>query len=200
MFGYHFTSDTLRNGEPLPPIGEWLEHSGPIIPCASGLHMSEHPFDALIYAPGCLLHYVELEGDLQSHSKDKWLGRRRKIIKTVDATELLQSFARWCALQVIDLWDAPDSVKRYLETGDESAGYAIAAGYAGYAIAAGCAAIDAGYAAIDAGYAARVAGYAARVAARDAEYTGYAVRSAQRAKFAEMLAEMVADNFISKGD
>ncbi len=29
-------------------------------------------------------------------------------------------FARWCALQVIHLWDAPEVVKEFLETGDES--------------------------------------------------------------------------------
>ena len=34
--------------------------------------------------------------------------------------ETLREFARWCALQVIDLWDAPDVVRRYLETGDET--------------------------------------------------------------------------------
>jgi len=29
-------------------------------------------------------------------------------------------FSRWCALQVVHLWDCPDEVRRYLETGDES--------------------------------------------------------------------------------
>jgi hypothetical protein len=33
---------------------------------------------------------------------------------------MLREFARWCALQVIHLWDAPDVVRQYLETGDES--------------------------------------------------------------------------------
>ena len=32
----------------------------------------------------------------------------------------LREFARWCALQVIHLWDAPDVVREYLETGDET--------------------------------------------------------------------------------
>ena len=34
--------------------------------------------------------------------------------------ETLREFARWCALQVIDLWDAPDVVYEYLKTGDET--------------------------------------------------------------------------------
>ena len=120
MRGYHFTSDTLRDGTPIPPIGEWLEHEGEIIPCKSGLHASEHPLDALKYAPGVRLHLVELDGDMMPHGDpvDKHVGRRRKILKSIDATELLREFARWCALQVIHLWDAPDVVKKYLETGN----------------------------------------------------------------------------------
>ena len=122
MKAYWFSSDTLRDGRPIPPPGEWLEHDGPIIPCESGLHASEHPFDAMAYAPGNMLHMVELEGDLISHGNpvDKWVGRRRKIVATIDATDLLREFARWCALQVIDMWNAPQVVREYLETGDES--------------------------------------------------------------------------------
>ena len=37
----------------------------------------------------------------------------------VDAEDTLRAFARRCVLDVIDLWDAPDVVREYLETGDE---------------------------------------------------------------------------------
>lgn len=60
----------------------------------------EHPFDAFLHATGPVLHKV---------------GTGK-----VDATELLREFSRWCALQVIDMWDAPDVVRKYLETGDDS--------------------------------------------------------------------------------
>jgi len=120
MKAYHFTGTALRNGAPLPAIGEWLVHEGKIVPCESGLHASTHPFDALKYAPGVFLHQVELEGDLTEHHGDKWVGRRRKIIKSIDATELLREFSRWCALQVVYLWDAPPVVKEYLETGNQT--------------------------------------------------------------------------------
>lgn len=92
MLAYHFTGETLRDRRPIPEIGDWLEHSGPVVPCRSGLHASEHPFDALIFAPGKFLHLVELEGDLASHGDpvDKWCGRRR-ILKTIDATDLLRA-------------------------------------------------------------------------------------------------------------
>ena len=105
--GYHFTSDKLRDGRPVPPVGEWLEHSGEIEPCQSGLHISEHPFDALNFAPGNQLHKVELKGDIQTHGDpvDKLVGRSRRIVATIDAERLLHEFAIWCALEVIDIWE-----------------------------------------------------------------------------------------------
>ena len=116
---YHFTSEKLRDGRKLPAINEWLTHDGEVIMCESGLHASEHPFDALQFAPGQMLHQVELKGIVQTDS-DKVVARRRKIIATIDATELLRAFARKEALSVIHLWDCPAIVKEYLETGDES--------------------------------------------------------------------------------
>lgn len=130
MIVYHFVGSALRDGRPIPPDGEWLEHTGPVIPCESGLHGSEHPFDALQYAPGETLCLCELEGDLQSHGDpvNKWVGRRRKILKRIDATHLLRRFAADQALSVANLWAMPPVVRRYLETLDES--LRAAAGYA----------------------------------------------------------------------
>ena len=93
---YHFTGDTLRNGEPIPPIGEWIEVSGEIVPCKNGLHASKHPFDSLTYAPGHMLHRVELGGEIVEHGDpvDKVAARRRKIVATIDAEKLLRIFAR----------------------------------------------------------------------------------------------------------
>lgn len=53
MKAYHFNNGhNLRDGRPLPELGEWLEHTGSLEPCESGLHASEHPLDALNYASG----------------------------------------------------------------------------------------------------------------------------------------------------
>ena len=154
--GYHFTtSNALRDGRPIPATGEWFGHIGPIVPCSCGLHASEHPIDALKYAPGPRLHRVELAGDLVQHGDpaDKWVGRRRRIIASIDATAILREHARWCALQVIGLWDAPQVVREYLETGD-----------ADIWSAARREANDAAYAAWDPDPVARIAVQAARVA------------------------------------
>ena len=87
-----------------------------------GLHASGHPFDALRYAPGSTLHLVHLDGELIAHGSpvDKIAARRRKIVATIEAEPLLREFTRKCALSVIHLWDAPEVVKQYLTTGDES--------------------------------------------------------------------------------
>lgn len=122
QFFYHFTGPTLRDGSPIPPIGKWLRHDGAVIPCESGLHASAHPFDALKYSPGNLLHIVELGEVRKEHGDpvDKFASDSRKIVATIDAESLLRNFARECALSVIHLWNAPPVVKQYLKTGDES--------------------------------------------------------------------------------
>jgi hypothetical protein len=118
---YHFTGEKLRDGSPLPAKGVWLKHKGAIELCKSGLHASTHPFDALKYAPGNMLHLVEVRGDIQYHDPDKVVARERRIIKSIDAEKLLRDFARWNARQVIHLWkNAPKVVLDYLKTEDES--------------------------------------------------------------------------------
>jgi len=171
---YHFTGDTLRDGRPIPKPGVWLKHDGPIVPCASGLHASEHPFDALTFAPGKMLHKVQLRGEITAHGNptDKHCARERRIVATIDAENVLRCFARRVALAAVKRhWpEAPRVVVEYLKTGDETK--RAAAGAAAWA-AARAAARDAAWAAAwDAAWdAARAAaGAAARAAARDAAW------------------------------
>lgn len=116
---YWFHNGSLRDGRPVPPVGEWLEHEGPVEICRTGLHASKHPFDALRYAPGPYLCLVDVDG-VEGRGGDKLVARRRKILKQIDATDMLRKFARLCALDVVHLWDAPDVVVMYLKTGDEA--------------------------------------------------------------------------------
>jgi hypothetical protein len=177
--GYHFVGATLRDGQPIPADGVWLEHDGPVVICESGLHASLCPLDALTYAPGETLCLVDLEelGDSEDHA-DKVVARRRRIVARVDATPLLRQFARRCASDVLHLWDAPEVVKQYLATGDEALRAAArdAASDAAWAAArdaardaASAAARDAAW---DAAWAAAwdAAWAAARDAARDAAW------------------------------
>jgi hypothetical protein len=117
---YHFTGATLRDGKPIPAIGEWLVFDGVPVPCECGLHASPDAFDALQYAPGNALHKVVLGGKVVKHGEptDKVAAQKRKILATIDAEQIMRLFARRVALDVVHLWDAPVVVKEYLETGD----------------------------------------------------------------------------------
>ena len=175
VLAYHFTAATLRDGSPIPPVGQWLTHVGPVVPCASGYHASVCPFDALQFAPGNMLHWVELRGEINGNHADKLVARERRILASVDFEQPLRDFARWNARQVLHLWDAPQVVRDWLETGDEKIRAAArdaaraAARDAARAAARAAATTAAWDAAWDAArYAARAAArYAARDAARD---------------------------------
>ena len=119
-YAWHFTGPTLRDGSPIPPIGETLKYNGPIVPCESGLHFSLEPFDALQHAPGPYLHLVRIDGEYLTHSNDKGVADNRTIIASLDVGELLGYFARMQALSMVHLWNAPDLVLDFLMTGDSS--------------------------------------------------------------------------------
>jgi hypothetical protein len=102
----------------VPADGEVLRHDGPVEMCRSGLHASRRLIDALRYAPGPVVCRVEC-AEIVDEDKEKFVCRERTILWRVDAEDLLRDFARRCALDVIDQWDAPAVVRRYLTTGDE---------------------------------------------------------------------------------
>ena len=150
MKAWHFTADELRDGRPIPPVGEVLRHDGPVEICVTGLHASERIFDALTYAPGHVIHRVEC-GDIVQAQDDKFVCRERTILWSVDGEDVLRAFARRVALDVIHLWDAPDVVRKYLETGDEKLRDAARdAAWAAASAAASAAARDAARAAASA--------------------------------------------------
>jgi hypothetical protein len=168
---YHFVDQTLRDGRPIPADGVWLEETGKLKICKTGLHASRHVADAIHYAPGNILCLVELSGQIIEES-DKLCASHRKILARFDATELLRKDARESALSVAHLWKMPDVVRKYLETGDEN--LRLEARDAAYAIAAATA--DAA-AAIAADAAADAAAYA------DAYTAAYAIDPVNRKKF-----------------
>jgi hypothetical protein len=86
--------------------------------CAYGLHASERALDALKYAPGPIVCRVQLGGRILT-GEDKLCASERTVIAMADATGTLRAFARACALDVIDNWNAPAVVREYLETGNE---------------------------------------------------------------------------------
>lgn len=183
----------LRNGDGRKiRVGQTHVHKGVLRLCRSGLHASKHVMDALEYAPGPILCRVECGGEI-IHGDDKLVCTRRKYLAVVDGTDLLKKFARMCALDVIDKWDAPDVVVRYLKTGDEGLRDAARDAARGAAWDAAWAAAWA--AAWDAAWDAARA--AARAAARDASWD--AARAATRKKQRNRLTRMVSRLIRSQG-
>ncbi len=119
--GWHFsdTTECLRYGDGRK-IAVGVTHTVDCKPvlCESGLHASAYVLDALQYAPGPILWRVSLSGKILN-GRDKSCATRRTYHARLDATNVLQDFARKCALDVIHLWSAPNIVREYLETGKE---------------------------------------------------------------------------------
>ena len=212
---YYFSQEDkrLRYGDDrLISIGTKHTVEGKIALCKNGLHASKSILDALGYAPGNILWGVKLSGEV-IEGDDKLVASEREYLWELDCTELLQEFSRWCALEVLHLWDAPDVVKEFLQTGDKSlavpaadaayAAYAARDAYAAYAARAAADAARAAYAARDAyaADAARAAAYAADAAdaaaayavaayaADAAAYAAYAAADAARAAYADAAAD-----------
>ena len=105
-------------------VGETLTIDGAPVLCRHGLHASRKLWDALGYASGSKLAMTRVTlGGTIIHDNTKSAATERTAIAMLDADateKLLRDWGRWCALQVIHLWDAPEVVRQYLETGDES--------------------------------------------------------------------------------
>lgn len=119
MQAWHFVDRELRDGSPIPSDGERLEFDGEPALCVAGLHASERVLDALKFAPGNIVCRVECDG-VVGRQEDKLVCRARTIEWRFDAETVLRAFARKVALDVADLWDIPETVRKFLETGNEN--------------------------------------------------------------------------------
>ena len=87
--------------------------------CVTGYHGCVRVIDALQYAPGPWVSKRVITGGVVI-GDDKLCGTECVHSGGIDTTEVLRKFARMCALDVIDKWNAPEVVVQYLKTGDES--------------------------------------------------------------------------------
>jgi hypothetical protein len=195
---WHFlSSDWTAYGGFKVEIGALYTMEPPIVPCDRGFHASVRCIDALRYAPGPVVTLVECDGAIVDHGSpvDKFACSERRAVWGYDATEELRYFARWCALEVIHLWpNAPEVVREYLESGDESIqAEARKLAYAAYAAA------DAYHASADASYHA-AASYDASAASYDA---AYAADAAAKSTFLEeanrVLESLLVDGAVARG-
>ena len=101
-------------------IGVTHEVAPPIKLCERGLHASVRAMDALQYAPGPVIWRVALTGEVLAGDNKHVATQRTYIAGGIDVSAVLRRFARECAKDVLHLWNAPQVVIDYLNTGDES--------------------------------------------------------------------------------
>ncbi len=189
ILAWHFVRDDRRQGYDATDLevepGYIYYTDSPIVLCASGLHASVDPYDALRYAPGGYLCRVAVWGDVRIGS-DKIAGRNREVLAAHDISRELRLFGCWCARQVWHLLTDQRS-RNAVEVAERFAnGQATKEELAAAGDAAGAAAGDAAGAAAWA-----AAGAAAWAAARDAAWA--AAWAAQRAEFNRLIAERFAE-------
>jgi hypothetical protein len=122
VLGWYFAAadERLRHGDGRKiKVGITHKFKGTPALCERGLHASKRPIDALGYAPGPVLFRVQLGGAIVT-GDDKMVATERTYTARVDLELPLREFARWCASQMLHLWDAPQVVKDWLRTGDEN--------------------------------------------------------------------------------
>ena len=105
-------------------VGQTVSVEGKPVLCRHGLHACKRILGTLQYAPDCrgALCEVTLSGIVISDD-NKSVATERTIVRALTAEQtdkLLRDFARWCALQVAHLWEMPEVVRQYLETGDDN--------------------------------------------------------------------------------
>lgn len=115
-----------RHDDPSIPDGEWWPDWEPKDEWERGKHASvrgylaaAEPWDAITVARGSILELVDAD-DVVGTQAWRIYAKRLRVVRRMDVFDLSRAFERWCALRVIDKWDAPDVVRDYLTTGDES--------------------------------------------------------------------------------
>jgi hypothetical protein len=177
MIAWYFAPDDrrLRFGDGrLVEVGVTHTVEGPPIFCQRGLHASVRALDALQYAAGPVACIVRVGGEIAA-CEDRIVATERTYMYVIDAFGVLRAFARWCALQVVHLWDCPPVVREYLETGRED--LRVAARSAAWSAARAAARADAWSAALAAG---RAAAWTAGTAEQDARAAAEAAGTAEQ--------------------
>lgn len=117
---WHFLrpNGKLRDGKEAV-LGKTYRVDPPLVLCEVGLHFSYRALDAVSYSESSIVTLVKVGGTVVMGDDKGCCSERTIVAGPVNAESTLHEFARWCALQVIHLWNCPPIVKEYLETGKE---------------------------------------------------------------------------------
>ena len=101
MKAWHFVNEDMRlcyGDNRKVVIGKTLSHNGPVELCRSGMHGSKRVIDALKYAKSPILTRVEITGGI-IEGDDKLVGRNRKVLWMLDASDILHEFSALVAME-----------------------------------------------------------------------------------------------------
>ena len=113
MKAWHFVTNDKRLGYRdgrIVEVGNTYEipdKSRPIKLCEYGMHASVRALDALQYAPGYVCCLVELGGKI-IEGDDKVVAESRKVLKMIDATNILHEMACISAETALRIADVQD--------------------------------------------------------------------------------------------
>jgi hypothetical protein len=111
--GYAFIDPTTSDGMPFPAMGALFDYAA-AARCEELARLARFdPYEALSETSGNTLFVVKW--DLIDEQLP-WSGCR--IIHRIDATDFLCRYARQAALMVLDRWSPPQSVRKFLQSGD----------------------------------------------------------------------------------
>ena len=134
ILAWHFLcpGEALRTGDKAPKDGEWLIYKHRPWICQRGLHASEHPFDALKYAPSLTLCLVRCTKPIEIH-EDKFVCQARQIVARRNVKPLILEMARMAVLSEVSRRsahtdDVSQSLLDYLITGEKPRDYHQAVG------------------------------------------------------------------------
>jgi len=111
--GYAFINPATSDGMPFPAIGALFDYAA-AERCEELARLTRiDPYEALGETSGNTLFVVKFD---PTDDEFPWSGCR--IIRRIDATDFLYRYARQAALLVADRWSPPQSVRKFLESGD----------------------------------------------------------------------------------
>jgi len=120
VLAWHFTCGVrFRDGTAMPPEGRWPDHDGEITRKETGLRAQENMLDACAAAKGSMIHRVEMRQIIEKIGYVDIIGKERQIIASEDIRDLLRDFARFAAWTAFPMWNVPDTVREWVEMGNE---------------------------------------------------------------------------------
>ncbi len=114
LLPFRFEGSTLADGRAMPPDGQWVEARSNNI--FTGY---DTPWDALLHAVGSTLCLVTLSPDASYIPEARtWLAKGKKIVKRLNASQMLRAFSLQLALEVAPYWKPSPLTRKFLCSSD----------------------------------------------------------------------------------